>query len=115
MNDKRFQHLADAFNSIISMMLAEIRARGLRSLINLPQMIIAAIYLRRLGKQFAALIASIDLSALPLPPPALPDRQAALAQPDGSVCTRHLPLEPAAQPANVCPARPARHAAGAHA
>jgi len=68
MPEHRVQHLADAFNSIISMMLAALRARGLRGLLDLPNMIITAIYLRRLGREFAALVASlasIDLSALP--------------------------------------------------
>jgi hypothetical protein len=81
MNDARLQHLAGAFNSIIAMMLATIRARGLRGLIDLPKMILVGLYLRRLGKEFAALIASLDLGALPPPTPAPPDRQAAPAQP----------------------------------
>ena len=57
MNDNRLQHLSEAFNSIISMMLSALRARGLRSLIDLPAMIMAALYLRRLGREFAAIIA----------------------------------------------------------
>ena len=90
MNDSRFQHLAGAFNSIISMMLASIRARGLRGLIDLPKTILVALYLRRLGKEFAALIASLDLGTLR--PPIPPAPQPALAPP--------------AEPGSATPARP---------
>ena len=72
MTEHRFQHLSEAFNSIISMMLASLRARGLRGLLDLPQTIMVAIYLRRIGREFAALLASIDLSGIDLsalPPP----------------------------------------------
>src|SRR5580693_8734486 len=82
MNDNRFQDLAGAFNSIIAMMLASLRARGLRGLLDLPKTILVGLYLRRLGKQFAALIASIDLSALPPPAPAVAEQQAEYAQPN---------------------------------
>ena len=46
MNDSRFQHLAGAFNSIISMMLASLRARGLRGLLDLPKTILVGLNLR---------------------------------------------------------------------
>ena len=74
MNDNRFQHLAEDFNSIISMMLASLRARGLRGLLDLPKTILLGLYLRRLGREFAAIIASLDLSNLPHPTPAPPDQ-----------------------------------------
>jgi hypothetical protein len=67
------------------MMLASIRARGLRGLIDLPKLILLGLYLRRIGKEFAALIASLDAGTLLSPAPwtAPPDRQAAPAQPAG--------------------------------
>ena len=134
MNETRFQHLSDAFNSIISMLLAALRARGLRGLLDLPNMIIAAIYLRRLGREFAALIASLsslDLSALPppapaLPPamPALPDHPAAPAQPASSarprprlVASSDAPAQALAEPVAAPPtttARRPRHSRHAH-
>ena len=81
-NNNRFQHLADAFDSIISMMLAALRARGLRGLLDLPNMIMTAIFLRRLGREFAALIASLgDLALLP-PAPVAPPPPPACTQPD---------------------------------
>ena len=85
MTENRFQHLTEAFNSIISMMLASLRVRGWRGLLDLPNIVMAAIYLRRLGREFAAIIASldlagIDLSALPPAAPVPPDQQAAPAQ-----------------------------------
>jgi len=76
MNDSRSQHLAGAFNSIIAMMLASLRARGLRGLLDLPKTILLGLYLRRIGKEFAAIIASVDLGNLPPPRPPGPARLA---------------------------------------
>src|SRR5580698_3566768 len=82
MTNPRYQHLADAFNSIISMMLASLRAHGWRVLLDLPNIIVATIYLRRLGKQFAAFIANLgDLALLP-PAVTPPAPQADCPQPD---------------------------------
>ena len=113
MNDRRLQHLSEAFNSIISMMLAAIRARGLRSLIDLPKIIVAAFYLRRIGKEFAALIASLDLGTLLPLAAAPPDRQAAPAQPDGAAPARPLPAVSPAVPARAPGANRVRQAAAA--
>jgi hypothetical protein len=118
-NDNRFQHLAGAFNSIIAMMLASIRARGLRGLIDLPKTILLGLYLRRLGKEFAALIASLDLGALPLPiPPAPQPAPAPPAEPGSTTPSRpRLAAHPganrarpaaAAQPIPAAPKPPAR-------
>jgi hypothetical protein len=110
MNDSRFQHLAGAFNSIIAMMLASIRARGLRGLIDLPKTILLGLYLRRLGKEFAALIASLDAGTLlpPAPCPAPPAPQAACAQsaePVAAFPARQRPAVPPAAPAKAARAR----------
>jgi hypothetical protein len=68
MNEKRIQHLTEAFASIISMMLGMIRAQGWRSLLNLPELWLTARYLRRLGQEFAALMADFKSGLLVLPP-----------------------------------------------
>ena len=107
MDDKRFQHLAEAFNSIISMMLSMLRARGWRGLLDLPQAFLAAIYLRRLAREFTALLASIDLSALPPPAPAAQVPPAQPAAPAPAARTRP-------RPAACRGARRARQASSAH-
>ena len=101
MNDSRLQNLAESFNSIIAMMLAAIRARGLRGLIDLPKLILFGLYLRRIGKEFAALIASLDAGTLLSPAPwtAPPDRQAAPAQPAGPASADRVQQLPAVHPA----------------
>jgi hypothetical protein len=68
MNDKSIQRLTEAFASIISMMLGMIRAQGWRSLLNLPELWLTARYLRRLGQEFAALMADFKSGLLVLPP-----------------------------------------------
>jgi len=111
MNDIRTQDLGEAFNSIISMMLAMLRARGLRGLLDLPNMIISAIYLRRLGREFAALVASFKAGTPPPVAPASapwPQLQAAPAQPALAVAaTRAQPrLAPRAPRARARSAAP---------
>ena len=55
------------------MMLASLRVRGWRGLLDLPGTIVAAIYLRRFGRDFAALVAKFAAGTLPpAPAPALP-------------------------------------------
>jgi hypothetical protein len=49
MNNGCYQDLTETFASIIKMMLASIRAQGLRSLIHLPMLCRLAIELRRFG------------------------------------------------------------------
>jgi len=112
MNDNRRQHLTEAFNSIISMMLAALRARGLRALLDLPNIIMVSIYLRRLAREFTALLASIDFSNLP-PAPAPQAAPAPPAQPDPAPRARPLPAAHArakrarsAAPAHPIPATP---------
>jgi hypothetical protein len=114
------------------MMLASIRARGLRGLIDLPKTILLGLYLRRLGKEFAALIASLDLGALPPLAPTPPDRQAGFVYPAGAqpagpgpasraqilaaspalpakaAGPRRAPQAAAARPVSAAPATPAR-------
>ena len=60
MNDKGIQHLSEAVDSIIKMLLWAIRVHGWRCLKDLPKMVLAAIYLRRLRREFAAVMAAID-------------------------------------------------------
>src|SRR5579862_1300611 len=67
MNDRRAQHLGEAFDSIIKMMLRAIRAHGWRCLKDLPTMVVLAIYLRRLGREFAALMAAFEAGTLRAP------------------------------------------------
>ena len=69
MDEKRIQHLTEAFASIISMMLGMLRAHGWRSLLHLPEIWLTARYLRRLGEQFAALLADLKSGRLVLPTP----------------------------------------------
>ena len=64
------QDLIEAVNSIIHMMLAMIRAQGLRSLIHLPQLIVATFLLRSFAKRFTALLDAHAAGTLPLPVPA---------------------------------------------
>jgi len=118
MDDPRRQHLSQAFNSIISMMLAALRARGLRALLDLPNIIIASIYLRRLAREFSKLLASIDFSALPAAPapqaaPApLPTLAPAPARPRPAAFPRahHARRAASSRPGPAAPDAPARHA-----
>ena len=76
MNNSRTQDLTETFTSIIKMMLASIRAQGLRSLIHLPMLCLLAFELRRFAREFAAIMATIEAHILnaPAPEPApLPD------------------------------------------
>ena len=111
MNDARFQHLAGAFNSIIAMMLASLRARGLRGLLDLPKTILVGLYLRRLGREFAALIASLDgvILSPPAPCPAPPDHHAVAAPLAGPAPVHRDRPRRAAQP-GAARARPAEAA-----
>src|SRR5579863_10145812 len=79
MNDKSIQRLTEAFASIISMMLGMLRAQGWRGLLNLPELWLAARYIRRLGQEFAALMADFKAGLLVLPPLAPPCQEAPYA------------------------------------
>ena len=74
MDEKRLQHLTEAFASVISMMLGMLRAHGWRCVLHLPEIWRTARQLRRFGEQFAALMATLmaDLKAgrLVIPEPA---------------------------------------------
>ena len=72
MTNGRTQDLTEAFAHIIKMMLASIRAQGLRGLIHLPMLIRFGLELRRVGREFAALMAAFKAGTLPPPPPAPP-------------------------------------------
>jgi hypothetical protein len=102
--------LTEAFASIIAMMLRMIRAHGVRGLIHLPMLLLFALQLCRIGKEFAALVAAFEAGTLPLPPraPALwttpSSGQAARAQPAEVDCVQ------AADGARSAPVRP--HAGG---
>jgi hypothetical protein len=85
MSENSIQRLTEAFASIISMMLGMIRAQGWRSLLNLPELWLTARYLRRLGQEFATLMANFKSGLLVLPPLApapstdLPEQEVAYA------------------------------------
>ena len=90
--------LSERFASIISMMLGMLRAQGLRSLLHLPALWLAAREIRRFGDALGALIAAFEAGTLPPVPapapwtapqpwPAAPAQPAAaprLAAPPGS-------------------------------
>ena len=98
MNDTSTQPLAEAFASIIEVMLASIRARGVRCLIHLPMIIFFTLRMRRLIKELTALLAAFRAGTLPLdtPRPTEQDRSAAHAQP------AEMPASaPAARPATA--------------
>jgi hypothetical protein len=96
MDEKRIQHLTEAFASIISMMLGMLRVHGWRCLLHLPEIWLTARYLRRLGEQFAALMADFKAGRLVLPTPAPwtapPDQEAAYTD---SPTPLHLAARPA--------------------
>src|ERR1700691_4059443 len=78
------QDLREAFTSIISMMLGLLRAHGLRGLIHLPALWVAAREIRRIGAEVIALYDASrpgTLPPVPAPDPAPQQRQAAPAQP----------------------------------
>ena len=81
MDDKRIQHLTEAFAGIISMMLGALRVHGWRCLLHLPEIWLATRYIRRLGEAFAALMAEFKAGRLVLPPiapcTALPEQEVA--------------------------------------
>ena len=68
-NNSRTQDLTETFTSIIKMMLASIRAQGLRSLIHLPMLCLLAFELRRFAREFAAIMATIEAHILDAPEP----------------------------------------------
>jgi hypothetical protein len=68
-NNSRTQDLTETFTSIIKMMLASIRAQGLRSLIHLPMLCLLAFELRRFAREFAAIMATIEAHILNAPSP----------------------------------------------
>ena len=99
MNDRSLQHLSDAFTSIISMMLAAIRARGWRCLRELPMLVLAVIELHRMGREFAATMATLmaELKAGTLIPPA-PEPWPALPQAEYACSPSPEAPRPAARP-----------------
>ena len=68
MNDTRAtqpQDLREAFGSLISMMLGLLRAHGLRGLIHLPALWLAAREIRRNGAEFITLYDAFQAGTLP--------------------------------------------------
>jgi len=125
MNNGRTQDLTEAFASIIKLMLASIRAQGLRSLIHLPMLIKVGLELHRFGREFAAVMAALKAGTLPPPPPAPepvpwtdpPDQDAAwadapappraAARPDPAARDRQRPAKRPSPPAAAAePDRP---------
>src|ERR1700722_6230489 len=107
------QDLIEAVNSIIHMMLAMIRAQGLRSLIHLPQLILVTFLLRSISKRFIALLDAHAAGTLPLPPVPCAAPQAWQAAPARSAGARHRSAHRAAPPrrgpcTQPAPAKPAR-------
>jgi hypothetical protein len=117
MDEKRIQHLTEAFASIISMMLGMLRVHGWRCLLHLPEIWLTARYLRRLGEQFAALLADLKSGRIVLPTPApwtAPDQEVAYAAspatPRPAARSRPRPaVRRSPPPADAAPDRP--HAA----
>jgi len=113
MNDRRKPDLAEAFAGIITMMLRTIRARGWRSLKNLPEIWRESMVLYGYGLAFDALVADWRAGKLfsrapepvpaPEPEPAAwadaPERDVLCAQPSVSHC-------PAPRPDAAARARP---------
>jgi len=120
MNNGRTQDLTEAFAHIIKMMLASIRAQGLRGLIHLPMLIRFGLELRRVGREFAALMAAFKAGTLPPPPPAPPpapwtdppDQEAACACSPGAPRPAARP-DPAARDRQRLAERPSLPAADA--
>jgi hypothetical protein len=112
MNDRGTQHLTDAFDSIITTMLRVIRAHGWRCLIHLPVLLLVALYLRRVRREFATLAAAFDAGTLPPAAPVPPDLQSASAcSPEAPrLAARPDPATPDRQRPAVRPALPARDA-----
>jgi hypothetical protein len=110
MNDTRPtqpQDLREAFASLISMMLGLLRAHGLRGLIHLPAMWLAAREIRRIGAEVIALYDAWQAGTLPSQAPApCTDRQAAPAQPAAALCVpaRLAVRSSHARTAAACPA-----------
>jgi hypothetical protein len=103
MNNSRTQDLTEIFASIIKLMLASIRAQGLRSLMHLPMLCRLAIELRRFGKEFAAVMAAYEAGTLSAPaPPGCARALARPARPAGRVCIFTRSATPG------CPARSRR-------
>jgi hypothetical protein len=69
MTNGRRQDPVEAFASIISMVLSSIRARGWRSLMNLPAILLEAMCWRRMGEAFAELVADFRAGKLLAPAP----------------------------------------------
>jgi hypothetical protein len=108
------QNPAEAFASIISMMLEMIRGRGWRGLFDLPTIWLVSRKLRRMAEEFTALFAAFKAGTLPLrapAPQAVPQEwQPAPAQPPATPRPAARPAaprrrRPRPQPA---PAKPAR-------
>ena len=106
MNDRPKQDLAEAFAGIITMMLRTIRARGWRSLRNLPEIWRESVVIYGYGVAFAALVADWRAGKLaapvPMPPPEpmpwsdAPEREVLRAQSPTPHCPAARP-EPAAR------------------
>ena len=91
----RIQDLKEAFASIISMMLGLLRAHGVRGLIHLPALWLAAAQIRRIGEAFSGLFDAWKagtLAPVRAPQTAPQQRQAGPAQPPA-------PLRASARPA----------------
>ena len=111
------QDLREAFASLISMMLGLLRAHGLRGLIHLPTLWLAAREIRRMGEQFVAQLDAFragTLPPVPAPQPAPQPRQAAPTQPPATprasarpAAPRHRRSRPS-QPAPRSPRAPNR-------
>jgi hypothetical protein len=111
MAENRTQPLSERFAGIISMMLGMLRAHGLRSLLHLPQLWLAAREFRGYADQLVALLQAFEAGTLPPPAPArCPAPQAAQsptaqspALPNPAVGSapraRQLPAPPLSPPA----------------
>jgi hypothetical protein len=107
MNDIRTQPLSERFASIITVMLGMIRAQGLRSLLHLPALWLAAREIRRFGEAFGALIAAFEAGTLPPAPPARPLAPMAAPQDQQATCAQPAPARPRTRSPGAARAVPA--------
>jgi hypothetical protein len=114
MTENRTQPLSERFASIFSMMLGMLRAQGLRSLLHLPQLWLAAREFRRLSEALVALLKAFEAGTLPRLAPAptiapqepqspAPPRPAVRSAPRARQRPAARPAPPPANPTPRCP------------
>src|ERR1700722_9886511 len=114
MNDIHTTHPQDLrarIAGIISMMLVILRAHGWRGLIHLPTLWLVSREIRRIGEQFAALMAAFKAGTLPPVPAQIPTTPRLPACPDARPIHARATgarTAPCRRPSQSAPAQPAR-------